>query len=165
MKNGKLFGKISVIDLAVIALIVVLLSGAVIRLVFFPTPDKAIQGTEKESYEQVEREITLSIANVSNQLLSDALEVGDRLMVSNKVFGEITHLERAPYTGTYVLEDGTTVTVNLGYAYNYNVTVKATLLRKNGFLRTATNDTVAVGKTLAVASEYFFAHAVVTDIK
>ncbi len=165
MKNGKLFGKISVIDLAVIALIVLLLSAAVIRVVFFPTPDKAIQGTEKGTYEQVEREITLSIANVSKQLLSDPLEIGDTLMISNKVFGEVTHLERVPYTDTYALEDGTTVTVNLEYAYTYIVKVKATLLRKNGFLRTTTNDTVAVGKTLAVATEYFFAHAIVTDIQ
>ncbi len=165
MKNEKLFGKISLIDLAVVTLIILLLSAAAIRLFFFPTPEKAIQATEKVEYEQVEREITLSVANISHQMLSDALEIGDVLMVSQQAFGEITHLERAPYTGTYVLNDGTTVTVELGNAYNYNVKVKTKLLRKDGFLRTTQNDSVAVGKTLVISTEYFYAHAVVTDIQ
>ncbi len=165
MKNGKLFGKISVIDLAVIVLVILLLTAAVIRLGFFSTPDQAIQSTQKEAYETVEREITLLVQHVNAQMLSDPFVVGDTLMISKKPFGKIMDIKREHYAAATVLEDGTTVTVNDESAYNYIIKVKASLLRKKGFLRTSKNDIVAVGETLNILSEYFHGNAIVADIK
>ena len=70
MKNGKLFGKISLIDLAVIALIILLAVVVLVRLGFFSTPDEAIQSTQKVEYTKVEKEVTLSFPNISYNILS-----------------------------------------------------------------------------------------------
>ena len=61
MKSGKLFGKLSVIDLAVIVLVILLIVAAVVRLGLFSTPDAAIESTKEVVYEKVEKQVTLFI--------------------------------------------------------------------------------------------------------
>ena len=87
------------------------------------------------------------------------------MALSGKAFGEVTSVQRVPYTDMRALNDGTTVTVEYRNAYTYIVKAKATLLEKNGFLRTAKNDVIAVGETLTMTTEYFKGVAIVTDIK
>lgn len=165
MKNGKLFGKLSVIDLLVIALVILLLVAGAVRLGFFSTPDKAIEGTQKTEYTKVEREVTVSFAGISDIMLSDPVAVGDMMLVSGKPFGRVISVEKEPNTAAHTLSDGSVVTVEKPNAYNYIVKVKATLWEKNGFLRTEKNNVVAVGKTLTFITEYFMGNAMVRDIQ
>lgn len=164
MKAGKLFGKISVIDLAVIILVLLLVVAVVVRLGFFSTPSEAIESTKEVVYEKVECEVTLSFQNVESIMLSDPLAVGDILTLSNKTFGTVTSVERQPYTMSETLSDGTTVTADQGNAYTYIVKVKTTLTQKNEFLRAAKDEPIAVGQILKFASRYFQGKAIVTNI-
>lgn len=165
MKNGKLFGKLSVIDLAVIVLVILLGVAVVVRLGFFSTPDEAIESTQEVVYEKVEKEVTLSFQNVENVMLSDPFAAGDVITLGNKTFGTVTAVERTSYTMPETLADGSTLTADQGNAYTYNVTVKATLTRKDGFLRSAKDEPIAVGQILKFASRYFQGKATVIKIQ
>ncbi len=165
MKAGKLFGKISVIDLAVIVLVILLIVAAVVRLGFFSTPDEAIESTKEVVYEKVERQVTLSFQNVEAIMLSDPFAVGDTLTLSNKTFGTVTSVEKEPYIMPEALSDGTTVTADQGNAYTYIVKVKATLTQKEGFLRAAKDEPIAVGQILKFASRYFQGKATIINVE
>ena len=165
MKAGKLFGKLSVIDLAVIVLVVLLIVAAVVRLGFFSTPDEAIESTQEITYEKVEKEVTLSFQNVESLMLNDPFAVGDILTLGNKTFGTVTLVEREPYTMSETLSDGSTFTADQGDAYTYNVTVKTTLTQKEGFLRGAKDEPIAVGQILKFASRYFQGKATIINIQ
>lgn len=165
MKNGKLFGKLSVIDLLVIALVILLLVAGAVRLGFFSTPDKAIKGTQKTEYTKVEREVTVCFTGITANLLNDPVAVGETLFVSGAPFGKVNSVEKVHTTNVHTLTDGSIVTVEKPDAYNYIVKVDTTLLEKNGFLRTEKNKVVAVGETLTFVTEYFTGKATVTDIQ
>ena len=165
MKKGKLFGKLSVIDLAVIVLVILLIVAAVVRLGLFSTPDDAIESTQEIVYEKVEKEVTLSFQNVENVMLGDPFAVGDVITLGSKTFGTVTAVERTAYTMPETLSDGTTLTADQGNAYTYNVTVTATLTRKDGFLRGAKDEPIAVGQVLKFASRYFQGKATIVKLQ
>lgn len=165
MKAGKLFGKLSVIDLAVIVLVILLIVAAVVRLGLFSTPDEAIESTKEVTYEKVEKQVTLAFQNVDSTMLNDPIKEGDVLTLSNKTFGTVTQVECEGYKAPETLSDGRVLTADQGDAYTYIVTVKATLTKKDGFLRGAKDEPIAVGQILKFASRYFQGKATVLSIQ
>jgi len=165
MKSGKLFGKLSVIDLAVIVLVILLIVAAVVRLGLFSTPDEAIESTKEVTYEKVEKEVTLAFQNVEAIVLSDPFVPRDVLTLGNKTFGTVTQVERRSFQEPETLSDGSVLTADQGDAYTYIVTVKATLTKKDGFLRGAKDEPIAVGQILKFASRYFQGKATVLRVQ
>lgn len=165
MKSGKLFGKLSVIDLAVIVLVILLIVAAVVRLGLFSTPDAAIESTKEVVYEKVEKQVTLAFQNVEAIMLNDPFVPGDVLTLDNKTFGTVTEVTCEPYTMQETLSDGRVLTADQGDAYTYIVTVKATLTQKEGFLRAGKDEPIAVGQILKFASRYFQGKATVLNVQ
>jgi len=85
--KGRLFGKLSVIDLAVILLVLIVAVGAYIRFM-------VVEPATITVHEAPVR-YTLEIANVRDWTIN-SLRVGDRLFASGTPVGTITHIEILP---------------------------------------------------------------------
>lgn len=98
-KNGKLFGKISVIDILVVAVVIVLIFAVYSR--FFTKTTTAV-GTINDSFE-----FQLCVKGVREQTV-DALRVGDSVYDSenNTYLGTITAIEVTDAYGEYATIDG-----------------------------------------------------------
>ena len=162
MKNGKLFSKFSVIDLAVILLILLVTVVLVIRMGWFSTPEVAVEQTA--TYETVECTVQLRFPNVTANLLSDPFTKGQALYIGNTKFGSIEQIRREAAQQRIVLRDGSVVTSDRKDAYNYIVTLKTTLTRKNGMLYFK-NEPVAVGTGETFLSRYYAGKGYVISVE
>ena len=162
MKNGKLFSKLSVIDLAVILLVLLIAVVAVVRIGFFGTPEQAVEQTV--SYEKVECLVTLQFQEIEAKMLNDAMTKGETMYASGKVFGTVESFECVPATLRAKKQDGTIVTVKAKDEYNYNVTVKATLTQKDGMLYSG-KIPVGVGLGQTFVTHYFSGKAYVMSVE
>lgn len=164
MKNGKLFSKFSLIDAAVLLLIVLVLVVVVVRMGFFSTPDEAIQKTEEVKYETVDCIITIIFRN-QPLYLGEPFSEGEKIYQDGKTLGTVQSVQREIETITGILGDGTSVTATRDDAYNYTITVKSTLTKKNGMLYPGSNNPIAVGQSLYFGTHYFYGKGVIIGVE
>ena len=118
-RNGRLFGKVSIIDIVVVLMVLVM------ALAFYVKNDKLDAG----NINVVETPITFTVAveNVAKNV-GDALEVGDLVYdkdrSANGAIGKIVAIEKLPCEVTTQLFNGTYAMVTNEYAYNLRVTVE-----------------------------------------
>ncbi len=165
MKNGKLFSKISIIDILVILLVVVMLVAVAVRVGFFSSPDQAIEKVQSTETPTAKYTVKLRFQNITALTYEDPIQVGDAMLQSGKSFGAVKKVTRTPYQKLEALADGTTVTVDQLDAYNYTVETDVTLSQKNGTLRTAAGKMIAVGMTLEFSTQYFGGKAVIIGVE
>jgi len=87
-KNGRLFGKLSIIDLAVIFFVIIIAIGAYIRFAV----------TEPAQIEVAEAPVRyiIEVENVRDWAQNN-IRVGDRLFVSGTSVGTVVNIEAIPY--------------------------------------------------------------------
>ncbi len=165
MKNGKLFQKLSVIDLAVILLLLMVLVVAAVRLGLFASPEKAPQQASPVSYETVKCSVQLEFQNLPANLQKNPFTEGEVIYEGSKKLGTIEKIDIVPAQATVELTDGSAVTLERKDAYNYIITVQTTLTAKDGMLRAATGNPVAVGQQLSFSTRYYYGKAFVIGVE
>ena len=155
-KKGKLFGKISIIDLAVILLVIVMAIGIYLRL--GGSAADLVKETKSFTYTvKVEnvREYTVDMLNKKGKITDKKNE---------KVIGEIVDVEKQDSNFQSVTNDGRVVYTPIPERYNCIVTIRAEGKESADSYFTADNTELSVGKTFEIYSKYVKTSGSVTDI-
>ncbi len=164
MKNGKLFSKISILDILIIGLILLVLAVVAVRMGFFSTADEAIQKTEQVKYETVDCLVTIRFRNQLSYL-DEPFSEGEKMYQDDKLLGTIESFTKEKETIMAILSDGSSVTATRDNAYTYNVTVKCTLTKRDGMLYPASDNPIAVGQSVFFGTHYFYDQGVVVGVE
>ena len=137
-KNGRLFGKISVIDLLVVLVVAVLALGLHVK------GDKAGVQKQAAQLQPVTYEITL---NTVPNYVADCLREGDELIETDRkemgVLGTIVHVERTPGVSQTTYMDGTIRETQVENGSNLVLTVEGEGIVEDG--RTYLNGSYELG--------------------
>ncbi len=138
-KEGKLFGKISIIDVLVVVLILALAVGLFLRF-----SNTAVTDFSRNSYEYEVR-----VDNIRDYTVA-ALEKGGEVYDQNtkEYLGTIVSVRQEPGEAVIPMADGSYKTVVAEDRYAAYVTVSFTGRENNGGYYTDTNQQIAVGETL-----------------
>ena len=156
-KEGKLFGKISVVDIAVILIIAVLAVGIYIR--FSGTTQTIVTAGE-------DIECTFLIRNI-RMFSAEALERGGPVYdkTSKEYIGEITNVRIDEGEYQVNMADGSFKAVAPEERYNAYVTVEFEgKVGENGYY-TAANKYLAAGTTVVINTKYAQCESTVYSIK
>lgn len=96
-KNGKLFGKVSIIDLAVLGLVVLVFLGIGMR--------QSRMGQDVQIAHDIELNYTIEIANVRHWARHN-IRAGDQIFTSNTHVGTIQEVSYRPYVATVSTDSG-----------------------------------------------------------
>ena len=156
-KDGKLFGKISIIDLLVIVVIVAMAAGVYMR--FFKTPEKVEVKTEKLTY-------TMKVTD-ARMFSVEALEKkGDIYDADTKEkLGTITDVKIDTVKMTNLTEKGKAVEVEYPERYTAILTVEVDgNVNANGYY-TQSNEPISVGSVKYFETKYVATAGVIMDIE
>ena len=145
-KNGKLFGKINIIDLLVLAAVLVLAVGIGARFVTSASEN----AKEKTSFEYV-----VKIEEVRKYTVDALLKKG---IVSNpktdEFIGEITDVTFEPSTKQHITAEGKAVNAEIPERYNCYVTVSAEGKESDMSYFVGSDIELSVGTTMTMATKY-----------
>ncbi|MCL2354104.1 MAG: DUF4330 domain-containing protein [Defluviitaleaceae bacterium] len=145
-KNGKLFGKISIIDLAVILLILVVAAGAIFR---FTSPNAAVDTGDGDI------SFTIRIEGVRDFTLDYyfiGLPVHDRQ--TNQFIGVISSIDAVPHYVHQVLHDGSVATIAMPDHITIYLGLEASARIEDGGIYAQGNYAVAVGSIININTRY-----------
>lgn len=116
-KDGKLFGKINIVDMAVILIVVLLIIGATIKFGKFNSK------TEESTSQNIEYKV--EVKNIRGYTV-DALQIGDLVYDSQTgiSIGSITNIEKTNAKTYESLITGDVVLVENPYKYDVVITVE-----------------------------------------
>ena len=155
--KGKLFGKINIIDFAVVALVIVLLLSAVIKF------DKA----EKQMTSDKIIEYTLKISQI-RQASIDALNEefeGIKENDTKKVLGDIVNIDVSPAIELVKLTDGSYKNVELVDVYDALLTIRVQGTETEDNFYTNTGKKLIVGDHITINNEHVSSYGVVKSVK
>lgn len=155
-KEGKLFGKISIIDIIVVIVIIAVAAGCYMR--FFSTPDTVKVETHKFFY-------TVRVDNIRIYSVDGLKQMGDMYDAETKEYlGKIVDVREEPAMVTQVTEDGGTVEVVDPEKYTVTLTVETDGSMNNMGYYTATNHAISVGGAMVFDTKYISTSGSVTKI-
>lgn len=157
-KNGKLFGKINIIDLTLLLVILLLISGVAYK--FIQNERKDITNNSQLLEYQV------SILNVRS-FSADALDVKDNLYdaKTDTYMGKITAKEIKPYSDYITKTDGTTVLAEKPGRLEVVLTIQVPGVENpNGYLANGNRD-INRQSTVNLKNELVSVQGKVTDVK
>ncbi len=145
-KDGKLFGKISIIDLAAILVVLVLIAGVAMRF----SGNQAVSVSTGQAIECV-----VKVENVRMQTVN-ALQKGGAVFdqESKEYIGDITGVAEEPGTTMLLMENGEYREVPTEGRYNAYVTIAFTGSVSDAGYYTATNRQMSVGGTLEMNAKF-----------
>ena len=156
-RNGRLFGKLSVLDVAVVLLFVAMVVGFVMRG-GTPTAVQVLAANE-------EFEVVLSVERVRMYSV-DAVNIGDIFFEQHAaLLGEVIDYWYEPADDIVRLDDGTLVVMESEYRYNLFVR-----LRVQGFISGTSgfyiggNNHVVPGQLIRVQSRNLFAFMTIHEV-
>jgi hypothetical protein len=145
-KNGRLFGKISVVDLLILVVVIIMAAAWVIRSNGNEAAP-ATASTQTVSYEMMIREIRQNSLNL--------LHVGDTLWDDHGVnLGVITAIASEPATGTAATVDGTFRESSVAERLNVTVSVSAQCSAADGHYFAERRTELAVGAIYIITTKY-----------
>ncbi len=151
--NGRLFGKLSIIDLAII----VVLIGAIVGI--------ALRGaTEKDSAPEYQKGICVYQIEAAPEYMADAYEEGDILYEAGYALGKITKVEVEPRMASVVLNNGQTVLRKLNLSKTITLTVETDQLETTEGIRINTREMLN-GTGHTISNGFATSSAVVMEIK
>ncbi len=156
LKDGRLFGKISIIDIIAIVAVLVLVIGVAMRF----SGQEAVQVSGRESLECV----TL-VKNI-RQYNVDALKKGGAVFdkTTKEYVGEIVDVTTEQATTMLLMQDGTYREVPTENRYNAYVTISFTgKVNDNGYY-TDTNQQISVGSTLNMDAKFSQCESIVQSV-
>jgi len=156
-KNGKLFGKINIIDLIVLLLVLVFVIGMAIR----------VGGTKTgEITNKVEFEYVVKVENVRDFTIKALEKKGDVFEDTNNVkVGEITDVSVEPYKGEGVKSNGTRVFAEIPGRYTAYVTVKCEGTCVDGVYYDAVKTDIGTGRGQKICTENVATNGAIISIK
>lgn len=127
-QNGRLFGKVSVIDLLVVLVVLVMAFALHIK-------NNELDASKTSSDANVTITFTAKVENLSKHI-ADSIQVGDTVYDKDRssggAIGTITDIQVLPAQVTESMRDGTFVTVTNENACNLLVTIQGSGLVSNG---------------------------------
>lgn len=156
-KNGKIFGKISIIDLFVIILAAAVVIGIGIR--YGSKITTAVKSSE-------EFECTIKVSNV-REFTVDALE--QKGVITDKKseieLGEIIFVESEPAEFESTTADGRIINTTLPERYNCTVTIRAKgKVSDEAYIMDDSNE-LSVGRTMDIYSKYVKTSGEIKSVK
>ncbi len=156
-KNGKLFGKINIIDVAVILVAIAVVIGVFVR--FTGGAGKIVKETKKIEY-------VVQISGVRGYTV-DALE--KKGLVTDKkyaaVVGEITNVEKEPAIHESTMANGEIKKVSLPEKYDCMVTITTDGKESDNGYFNNNNDEISVGRDYSLYSKYVSTTGVIKSVK
>ena len=146
-KDGKLFGKVSIIDIGAVILVVLLVCGVYIK--FFGGQNRKVAASG-ENFKCV-----VMVQNVRNYTV-DALAKGGSVFDSTtkEYIGEITGVTSEQGENKVSMADGSYKIVPVENRYNAYVTIEFSGKEGNDGYYTDTNKQISVGSTLNMNAKY-----------
>lgn len=145
-KSGKLFGKINIIDLAVILAVIAVIAGIAVRFT---------GGAGKLVTESTKIEYKVCVEGVRKYTV-DALQMQGA--VTNKKFtaevGKITSVEVSPAKHRSVTADGKVVMADMPERYDCLVTIEADGKETSGGYFDSDNNEISTGREHEINSKY-----------
>ena len=156
-KNGKIFGKISIIDLLVVVIVIVGAIGFAMRFLSIESKNVTVK-TNLEYVIEVEdvRSYTVDALNKKGTLINT--HTGDSL-------GEIINVESEPYTEQEILSNGRTVVVKVPEKYKVRVTAKCEGKETDKAFFAGKGQEIAVGSSINVVTKYASTNGKVISVK
>lgn len=155
-EKGKLFGKVSIIDIAVILVIVVSIIGGIV--VYKNIEQGKIAPSESalinHSSALGDACVEFELSNV-REITKNFLSVGDRVYSAetDKFLGEITKIDSTPYKDTITGTDGTMVFAPVPERYTLTLSVKVSGQQTQKGFFSVENTHFAVGDSMPIKTE------------
>jgi len=154
-EKGRLFGKISVIDLAVILLIIAVAVGAYIKFMVVPQTDVRIEAAPAQ--------FTLEIQNVRDWAMHNIRE-GDQVFVTGVYVGTITQVTYGPHVATRRGE-GLVFRAEVPERYNVWLEIEGTATVSDGRIMLSRTVPIALGNSPTdFVTRYATFYAIVREI-
>ena len=145
-KNGKLFGKLNIIDLAVILVIIAAAAGICVRFVS-KAADNVRSKTDFTYVVEIEGVRLCTVEALEKKgLVTDTK--------TKNVIGEVTDIEYQPMKTQSMKSDGTTVFAEVPDRYTALVTVKSEGIESDKGYFVGENIELSVGTTMTMATKY-----------
>lgn len=145
-KKGKLFGKISIIDLVVIVAILVAIAGFAIRF-FSPAADKVTN--------RIDITYVVKIEDVREYTVNALEKLGTATDKKSKsVIGEVVSVRAESRVEQKIYETGETIDVLVPEKHDVYVTVKAKAKESDKAYMVGENVEITVGSTMNMATKY-----------
>ncbi len=144
-KDGKIFGKINIIDLLAVLILLVALVGIGIR--FTSTASKSVTDKTEFSY----------VVEIDDVRIYTVNALGKKGLVTDKqgnIIGEITNVEYDFKKEQKVLSNGNTVMVSVPEKYTAQITLKASGKESEDAYFVGENTELSVGSTLTMNTKY-----------
>lgn len=154
-KNGKLFGKISIVDIAVVLLIAVLACGVYLRL--NGSVGEFVTG---ETYECVVKVKT--VRNFTVEALRKGGEVYDK--TTKEYIGTIQGVTAEPATEPLLMADGSHAMAPMEDRYHAYVTIAFTGKESADGYYTAANQQMSTGGTLVLNAKWAECEGTIVDV-
>lgn len=156
-KNGRLFGKVNIIDIAVILAVIAVVLGVFVR--FTGGAGKIVTATKKIEFE-------VKVDGVRSFTV-DALN--KKGLVTNKnydiVTGEITNVDTSDCVQKATKTDGTVVEAPLEDRYTSTVTIVTDGKESDAGYFDSNNEEIAVGREYTIYSKFVKTTGTITKIK
>ena len=156
-KDGKLFGKISIIDIAALLIVILLAIGIFVKF----------SGTQNEQVASGESlECTVQVKNVRDFSV-EALKKGGPVYdkTTKEYIGEITNVATEPGTTMLLLNDGSYREVETEGRYNAYVTIAFAGKEGDNGYYTATNKQMSVGSSIGINAKYSQCDGTIKDVR
>lgn len=156
-ETGKLFGKISIVDIGVVLLVLLLAAGILLR--FSGAQDMPVSDGEP-------LECVVLVQNVRSFTV-DALRRGGPVYdrSSKQYVGEVTGISPEPGKTMLLLTDGTYHEVETENRYNVYVTISFTGKAGDGGYYTDANKQLTVGSSIGMDGKYFQCDGTIKQVR
>lgn len=156
-KNGKLFGKINIVDFCVVLVVILFAAGIGVR--FLSRASEYVKTPKTYEY-------TVSVSGV-REFTVQALEKMGNITDEdgNMVVGEIVSVERVPYEVQVVTVDGEVKETVMPERLKCNVTIRAEGKESNECYFTKDDVEISVGRTVEVISKYVNTSGVISSVE
>ena len=155
-EKGKLLGKFSIIDIAVVLIIIIAVIGGIVVYNNVESGKIAPSDSALVSHgnAKVDATVEFELANVRD-ITKNALNIGDKVYSAetDKFLGEITKIDSKPYKDPITATDGTMVFVPVPEKYTLTVSVKVSGQQTEKGFFSVENAHFAVGDAMPIKTE------------
>lgn len=159
-KNGKLFGKISFIDILIVLAVIVCVAGVYVR--FVAQPDKVQVQTQSFTYKVLVRDVR----DVTVKGLEQS--IGTTFILNEKgrddVIGKLVDIETKQYAEPLIKNDSTVVMAEKPLKYEALITLELDGIVNDMGYYTTDLKSISVGANLSLMNKYISTSGRITEI-
>ena len=157
-KNGRVFGKINILDFIAILVMV-----ALVALIFVKVFNKPLSNLASQQEEQVKVQVKVQV--VGNKGYFDVVQVGDKLAEGKKYLdGSVTEVELLPVEVSNLDQEGNTVISEDPLQQKAVVTFEATVAYEDNCYKLGSQE-LRQGKTVFLESDLYKYKVQIISIK